>query len=116
MQAHLSHPEETPEGPMSIFFKLVVIAFIVLNIYWMFSKKATVTKIPDITTRMRRKFQFAHGEVLPQLTMNERKDMLQVLQNTIINAELFKNPERVKNGISSKKVVNGPIKRVHFNI
>lgn len=64
---------------------------------------------------MLRKFQFANYELLPQLSNEEKQEMVQVLQNTIINAELFKKENYKKDdSLKTQRQVKNPIKKVHF--
>ena len=95
-------------------FKVVVIVLLIANAFYFLHKKDN-KKLPDIKTRMLRKFQFANYELLPQLSSEEKQEMVQVLQNTITNAELFKNNSYKKeNSLKTQKEVKNPIKKVHF--
>jgi len=111
MQAVDSNP--LMEILMSLF-KIAVVVLLIVNAFYIFNKKSG-KKLPDIKTRMLRKFQFANYELLPQLTNEEKQEMVQVLQNTIINAELFKKENyKQDNSLKTQRPVKNPIKKVHF--
>ncbi len=93
------------------FFKIIVVVLLILMALNLFNKKGK--KIPDLKTRMLRKFQFANYELLPQLSNEEKQEMIQVLQNTITNAELFKKGNK-DNSMKSQRQAKNPIKKVHF--
>jgi len=94
-------------------FKIIVVVLLIMNAFYLFNKKSK--KIPDLKTRMLRKFQFANYELLPQLSNEEKQEMIQVLQNTITNAELFKKGKDYKdNSMKTQRQIKNPIKKVHF--
>lgn len=71
----------------------------------------------DVHIRALQRFQFTHKEVLPLLSKKERHEMLQVLENTIANARLFKDKkELVKLDTMTKKKLNKEGKRVCFKV
>ena len=115
MQSSNSEMYDFASMTFSWLSKLAVIIFVILNLVWLFSKKSS--KIPDVQTRMLRKFHFTNFELLPHLNSDERKEMIQVLQNTITNAELFKSKDSTANiGTKLKKQNKTPARKVHFKI
>lgn len=76
--------------------------------------KKQKTEKQDLRMRLWREFKIANQEVLPQMNLQEKSEMMKVFNTTIMNAELFKNksedveekcaPLRKSNRTCKKKV------------
>jgi hypothetical protein len=80
--------------------------------YFLFSDKRKGNKIPDIKSRMWRKFQYVHAELFPHLADHEKREMISVLNTTVANASLFKDTPNRSNSESAKKKTH---KKVSFH-
>lgn len=115
MQANSSHLSDPFVSTFGWAIKLAILVLIIVKVYWYFIRRNEKTS--GLQTRMLRKFHYTHYELLPQLDIEERKEMFQVLRNTITNAELFKDKElNRENYVKTKKSVKSPSKKVNFNL
>jgi hypothetical protein len=94
------------------YAKWVLIIFVVVHIFCLIDKKRN-GKLPDIRTRMFRKFQYVNSELFGHLDSQEKKDMLDVLKTTLSNAELFSTKESRTHITDSGRKKSA--KKVRFN-
>lgn len=90
---------------------------IVLGFVWVSKEKENEEEAPDLKTRTWKRIQFANHELFPLLNMQEKKDMMQLLNTTAANAEMFKNIKfEQTNNILPRKSPKESAKRVVFNV
>lgn len=93
----------------------IVIAFIVFAFLYLQRKN----KHGDLYMQVKalERFQSIHKEVLPLLTTKEKNQMLEVLQNTVANSQLFKNNRTLAKSVRNiQKSENKDKKRVTFKV
>lgn len=67
----------------------VGLVLLLLGIAYISNKDEAKTK-PTLKTRMWRRLEVSHAELLPLLDYHEKKQMIDLLNTTVANAELFK--------------------------
>mmetsp|Transcript_48717 Transcript_48717/g.56187 ORF Transcript_48717/g.56187 Transcript_48717/m.56187 type:complete len:121 (-) Transcript_48717:96-458(-) len=95
-----------------LIWSLVVVFFV--SIYRSFQKKKSRLQ-GDTRERIWKRQQFANYDLFRTFDANERKEFIETFQNTVTNAEMFKDPKVRKeyaSGSSSKKKTQ---KSVKFN-
>ena len=93
----------------------LAVVFAVLGFIWLSDKKQA--KPSDVQARVWRRLQYAHAELLPLMDTQEKKQMVELVNTTIANAELFKNmkPGEVEK-LGRKRVIRESGKKVEFRI
>lgn len=101
---------------LAIFVWLSVVA-VVMGFLWLSDNKKEECGRPDIKTRIWRRLQSAHSELFPLFTIEEKKEMAQLLKTTIANAELFKRmPLAEIEKMARKRMIRETVKKVEFKL
>jgi len=100
---------------LAIVVWLSVVA-VVMGFLWLSDNKKE-ERGPDIKTRIWRRLQSAHSELFPLFTIEEKKEMAQLLKTTIANAELFKRmPLAEIEKMARKRMIRETVKKVEFKL
>ena len=94
----------------------LAIVAVVMSFIWLSDNKKEDNR-PDIKARIWRRLQSAHSELFPLFTIEEKKEMAQLLKTTIANAELFKRmPLAEIEKMARKRMLRQTVKRVEFKL
>ena len=103
-------------SPILAILAWVSVVLLLLGIAWI-SNKGEAKARPNVKTRMWKRLEFAHAELLPFLDYHEKKEMIELLNTTVANAELFKDMSlEEKECMLKSKSQRNCSKRVEFKL
>lgn len=103
-------------SPLLSVLAWVGVVLVLLGIAWILNKGDAKAK-PNVKTRMWKRLEYSHAELLPFLDYQEKKEMIDLLNTTVANAELFKDMSlEEKECMFKSKPQRNCSKRVEFKL
>lgn len=95
-------------------FVYCMVVLMVVSIYRAFKRKTSRLQ-GDTPTRIWRRMQFANMDIMRNMNERERQEFIETFNNTVKNAEMWKDKKSLTRLQSSESSKKSPSKGVQFN-